>query len=142
MNKLNINYYYLSTCYGILFCLLCQSLYYLFYRIAEIIVLWFELNLYIIPISLFIAILFFSIWYFKIQHFPKLKIWYFIIVLFFYIIEPYFIKATILIKVTKPNIDYPIYIPYVYFCKVLFFILFLLISWYKYKKVLSLQHGN
>lgn len=132
MNKLNINH--LNICYGILFCLLCQSLYFLIYRIIEIVVLWLDLNLYIIPITLFIAIILFCIWYLRLQNYPKLKIWFFITILLFYIVEPYLIKSTISIKITKPNIDYPVYIPYVYICKIMFYILLLLITWYKYKQ--------
>ncbi len=140
-NKNNNNIYF-GICYGILFYFLIASLYGIIYRMIEAVFFLFELNLLIIPIILFALIVVFAFIFYKSERFPKLKVIYFIFIICVKVIEPYMYHSIItryIAKSTSTDYKYSNYLIYISLCDVLLTLLFLSISWYKYKKIQKQQ---
>lgn len=132
----NCPYNYKGICYGILFYLLFDKIYYFLYRIVENFVLILNINILIVPLLLFLVIIFMGILYYNMQVFPQLKWCYFIIIVFLSIMDPFIFKKSY--EITK-DISSGFYFDYkicIYACNTVFFILFLVISWYKYNRLM------
>lgn len=125
---------YAGICYGILFFLLVKYSYWLAYRLIESLCLFLGLNLLIIPIFLVLIILSFALWYTRMKEFPKLKAIYFVICFCFNLVEPFlFVKSSTIARMISDD-RYSQYQLYISLCNVLLVLLFLTISFYKYKK--------
>lgn len=125
---------YAGICYGTFFFLLVKYSYWLVYRLIEKFFLFSGLNLLIIPILLVLIILAFALWYARMKDFPKLRVIYFVICFCFNLIEPFlFVKSSVVARMISDD-RYSQYQTYISLCNVLFVLLFLTISFYKYTK--------
>lgn len=133
-NEINSENRYAAICYGILFFMIANYSYKLSYRLLEGVCLYIGINLLIIPILLAFIIISFALWYARMKEFPKLRVVYFVICFCFNLIEPFlFTKSTELARLITDD-RYSHYQSYISLCNVLFVLLFLTISFYKYKK--------
>lgn len=66
--------------YGIIFYYLYIQVYSIVCKLLVWTVLIMQLNIYFIPVILSIVILIFSFWFYKIEHFPPIKIWFILFV--------------------------------------------------------------